>query len=77
LAPMAARLLRGAKVTAASGGARVAALSVRNLEGLVRQVLAWGPEAEIVEPDEGRVIAREMLRKLRPGPAADAREALQ
>jgi len=77
LAPSAGRLLRGAEVTAERDGARRATLSVRNLEGLVRQVLAWGPEAEIVEPDEGRVIAREMLRKLRPALAAAPRREVR
>ena len=77
LARIAARLLRGAEVTAEGEGACRAALTVRNLEGLVRQVLAWGPEAEIVEPDEGRVIAREMLRKLRPVRAAARQEAVR
>ncbi len=75
LARIAPKLLRGAKLTAAPDGARHAALEVRNLEGLVRQVLAWGPEAEIVEPDEGRVIAREMLRRAR-ATDADRPEAL-
>jgi len=37
---------------------------VRNLRGLVRQALAWGPEAEILEPPEGRQMAREVLASL-------------
>ncbi len=42
-------------------GARVARLQVRNLRGLVRQALAWGPEAEVLEPPEARALARELL----------------
>jgi proteasome accessory factor B len=42
----------------------VARLEVRNLRGLVRQALAWGPEAELLEPAEGRAMAREMLATL-------------
>jgi hypothetical protein len=30
----------------------------------VRQALAWGPEAELVEPAEGRAMAREILAAL-------------
>ena len=43
---------------------RLARLEVRNLRGLVRQVLAWGLEAELTEPAEGRAMACEMLRPL-------------
>ena len=32
--------------------------------GLVRQALAWGPEAELLEPAEGRALAREILAAL-------------
>ena len=77
LARLAPKLLRGARIEAQPDGSRRASLQVRNLEGLVRQVLAWGPEAEVVEPDEARVIAREMLRRARaPEAAADRKEAL-
>lgn len=69
LARIARNLLPGATTTMDTGGGRVARLDVRNLRGLVRQVLAWGPEAELVEPEDGRAIAREILR----GIAADAR----
>jgi predicted DNA-binding transcriptional regulator YafY len=43
----------------------VARVEVRNLRGLVRQALAWGPEAELVSPEEGRAMAREILSGLR------------
>jgi hypothetical protein len=34
----------------------------------VRQALAWGLEAELVEPAEGRGMAREILAPLAAGP---------
>jgi proteasome accessory factor B len=46
-------------------GRRTFRLEVRNLRGLVRQALAWGPEAELVEPPEGRAMALEILREAR------------
>jgi proteasome accessory factor B len=61
LAAIARQLLPGAQVTADESGARVALLAVRNLRGLVRQALAWGPDAEVVAPPEGRAMAREIL----------------
>ncbi|HET8541902.1 MAG TPA: WYL domain-containing protein [Anaeromyxobacter sp.] len=61
LAGIAKALLPGAQVTTDESGARVARLEVRNLRGLVRQALAWGPEAEVVEPEDGRAAAREIL----------------
>ncbi|WP_242352114.1 MULTISPECIES: YafY family protein [unclassified Anaeromyxobacter] len=61
LARIARQLLPSARVSTAEDGARVARLDVRNLRGLVRQALAWGPEAELVAPDEGRAMAREIL----------------
>jgi proteasome accessory factor B len=61
LARIAKQLLPSARVTTDEAGARIARLEVRNLRGLVRQVLAWGPEAEVVEPAEGRAAAREIL----------------
>ena len=61
LARLAKQLLPAADVTPDAAGARVARLDVRNLRGLVRQALAWGPEAEIVEPPEARAMAREIL----------------
>lgn len=61
LARIAARLLPGASVSTSADGARVARLEVRNLRGLVRQVLAWGPEAELTSPEDGRAMAREIL----------------
>jgi urocanate hydratase len=42
-------------------GSREAVLRVRNLDGLVRQALAWGPDAEIVSPPEARERARAIL----------------
>jgi proteasome accessory factor B len=61
LARLAKQLLPAADVTTDASGARVARLEVRNLRGLVRQALAWGPEAEVVEPPEARATAREIL----------------
>lgn len=61
LARIASQLLPGARFSTEPGGGRVARLAVRNLRGLVRQVLAWGPEAELLEPAEGRGMAREIL----------------
>ena len=37
---------------------------MRNLDGLVRQVLAWGEGAELVSPPEARARARAMLDRL-------------
>lgn len=65
LAAIARQLLPGARVATDAEGARVARLEARNLRGLVRQVLAFGPEAELMEPAEGRALAREMLASLR------------
>jgi proteasome accessory factor B len=61
LAGIAKQILPGARVTTDESGARIAKLETRNLRGLVRQVLAWGPEAELVEPAEARAMAREIL----------------
>jgi predicted DNA-binding transcriptional regulator YafY len=61
LARIARQLMPGARVEADAAGGRVAALEVRNLRGLVRQVLAWGPDAELVEPEAGRKMALEIL----------------
>lgn len=57
-------LLPGARIVPQPDGARLAELQVRNLEGLVRQVLAWGDGAELVAPAEGRAQARAMLERL-------------
>jgi proteasome accessory factor B len=65
LARIAGQLLPRARLSPAEGGTRLARLPVRNLRGLVRQALAWGPEAEILEPEDGRAMAREMLAGLR------------
>ena len=69
LARIARQLLPGASIATDVEGARVARLEVRNVRGLVRQALAWGPEAEIVEPEEARAIARDILSPL-AAPAA-------
>ena len=65
LAAMAPRLLPGARLTTEPDGARTARLTVRNLAGLVRQTLAWGSEAELLEPADGRELARRILAGLR------------
>ncbi len=57
-------LLPGARLTLQDDGARLATLPVRNLDGLVRQVLAWGEGAELVSPPEARARARAMLDRL-------------
>jgi proteasome accessory factor B len=64
LARVAKQLLPEAKLTTEPSGARIARLEVRNLRGLVRQALAWGLEAELVEPAEGRAMAREILERV-------------
>lgn len=64
LARLARQLLPAARVTTEADGSRLARLEVRNLRGLVRQVLAWGLEAELVEPAAGRAMAREILAPL-------------
>lgn len=64
LAGIAKQLLPGARVTTDETGARVAGLEVRNLRGLVRQALAWGPDAEVTGPAEARALAREILSSL-------------
>lgn len=64
LARIGKHLLPGAALTTDDAGARVARLEVRNLHGLVRQVLAWGPDAELVEPEDGRASARRILASL-------------
>ena len=61
LAKIAPQLLPHAELSREPDNARVARLVVRNLRGLVRQALAWGPEAEVLEPPDARQIARDML----------------
>jgi proteasome accessory factor B len=68
LARLARQLLPTARITTEADGSRLARLPVRNLRGLVRQALAWGLEAELVEPAEGRAMAREILAPLASGP---------
>ena len=75
LARIAGQLLPEARFSR-DGAARVAHLEVTNLAGLVRQVLAWGPEAELLEPAEGRAMARAILddlaaRLVRPSPRSE------
>jgi predicted DNA-binding transcriptional regulator YafY len=64
LARVARLLLPDTRLATEPGGARIARLEVRNLRGLVRQALAWGLEAELAEPAEGRAMAREILERL-------------
>jgi proteasome accessory factor B len=61
LAAVARRILPGARWTTETDGSRTGRLEVRYLPGLVRQALAWGPEAELLEPEDGRAMARDML----------------
>ena len=70
LAKVARQLLPGAAVSTDGQGARLATFEIRNLDGLVRQALAWGPEAELLEPAEGRATARAILEPL-AGPGAE------
>jgi predicted DNA-binding transcriptional regulator YafY len=64
LAKIAPKLVPGAKLSTAPENARIARLVVRDLNGLVRQCLAWGPEAEIVAPEAARERARTMLQAI-------------
>jgi proteasome accessory factor B len=73
LARVAGQLLPRARIATEAGGSRVARLDVRNLEGLVRQALAWGPEAELLAPADGRALAREMLARAAARLAAEER----
>jgi predicted DNA-binding transcriptional regulator YafY len=57
LLPTAKQLLPGASWTKEADGSLTGRLEVRNLPGLVRQALAWGPDAELVEPADGREMA--------------------
>jgi hypothetical protein len=61
LAKIAPRLLPRARLATAPDNARLARVVVRNLDGLVRQCLAWGPEAAVVDPPEARERARALL----------------
>ena len=66
LAGIARNLLPAARFAADVGGGRLARLEVRNLRGLVRQALAWGPDAEITSPPEARALALEILASIAP-----------
>jgi proteasome accessory factor B len=68
LAKIAAKVLPRARLATAADGARVARLVVTNADALVRQCLAWGPEAELVEPADARGRARAMLAAARGPP---------
>ena len=61
LAGIAQHLVPAASFANDGTGNRVATVDVRNLRGLVRQALAWGPEAEVTSPPEARAMAREIL----------------
>jgi len=61
LARVARELVPDASYERTPEGDRIATFGVRNLDGLARQALAWGPEAEILAPAEGRARAREIL----------------
>jgi predicted DNA-binding transcriptional regulator YafY len=61
VAGIARNLLPAADFSNDGEGGRVARLDVRNLRGLVRQALAWGPDAEVTSPPEARALAREIL----------------
>jgi predicted DNA-binding transcriptional regulator YafY len=65
LAKISHQLLPGLRAAVDDQGRRTYRLEVRNLRGLVRQALAWGPEAELIEPPEGRALALEILRETR------------
>lgn len=67
LAKIAPKLVPEAKLSTAPDNARIARFVVRNVYGLVRQCLAWGPEAEIVAPAEARERANEMLAAIAAG----------
>lgn len=64
LAPLARKLLPGCRVSRLREDEVKATLKVRNLEALVRQVLSFGLEAELVRPEEGRAIARRILERM-------------
>ncbi|WP_242333371.1 YafY family protein [Anaeromyxobacter sp. SG66] len=61
LAKIAPRLVPSARLSTQADNARVARFVVRDVDGLVRQCLAWGAEAEVLEPARARDRAREML----------------
>ncbi|MFO0585394.1 MAG: WYL domain-containing protein [Anaeromyxobacter sp.] len=67
LAPIARELVPDATLERQPDGARLASFEVRNVEGLARQALAWGPEAEVLAPEEARAKARELLARLAAG----------
>ncbi len=69
LAPLAGQLLPGGEVRPEPLGTGGEAVVVRlervgNLHALARTVLSFGPEAELLSPERGRELARQMLRLL-------------
>lgn len=68
LAGIAHNLLPAADLARDGAGGKLARLDVRNLRGLVRQALAWGPEAEVTGPPEARAMAREILSSVAASP---------
>ncbi len=64
LAPLAKKLLPGCRIARTGEGEITATLTVRNLEALVRQVLSFGPDAELLTPEEGRASARAILERM-------------
>ena len=61
LAHIATSLLPKAALEPRPDGTVCARLRVRNLGALVRQCLAWGPDAELIAPEDGRQRATAML----------------
>jgi predicted DNA-binding transcriptional regulator YafY len=68
LAGIAHNLLPAGELTREADGSRTVRVQVRNLRGLVRQALAWGPDAELTDPPDGRAMAREILAEVLAGP---------
>jgi proteasome accessory factor B len=69
LAGIAGNLVPGADLSRDGEGGKIARIQVRNLRGLVRQALAWGPEAEVTAPPEARAMARDILADAAPSPS--------
>jgi proteasome accessory factor B len=61
---------RGRLAPPGADGSRDVTLAVRDLGGLVRQVLAWGAEAELLSPPEGRAALVAALDRLAAAHAA-------
>lgn len=67
LAALVGSLLPAARVESEGSEQVLARLEVRDLDALVRYVLSLGPEAELVEPEQGRERARAGLSRLAAG----------